>query len=156
MGVPLTLNIQTGRKLADKSKNEILTKLGNVFGAEGIRAVQVCYDTVRVTFIRTDVYLKAKENTGLYLFGLWCNILGGGPPVTVVNLFDYPYEEDDQIVEDTMDTFGVVKRIKLMYQIPKFLRVPILFLLSFDLAVLCPGLSQLMVLFAEFGIVASL
>ena len=112
MGVPLTLNIQTGRKLANKSKDEILTKLGKVLGAERIRAVQVCYDTIRITFIRSDVYLKAKENTSLYLFGLWCNILGGGPPVTVVNVFDYPYEEDDQIVEDVMDAFGVVKRIK--------------------------------------------
>ena len=112
MGVPLTLNIQTGRKLVDKSKDEILTELGNVLGADRIRAVQVCYDTIRVTFVRSDVYLKAKENTGLYLFGLWCNILGGGPPVTVVNVFDYPYEEDDQIVEDVMDAFGIVKRIK--------------------------------------------
>lgn len=80
MGVPLTLNVQTGRKLVDKTKDEILTELGRVFGADRIRAVQVCYDTVCVTFDRNDVFLKAKENTGIYLFGLWCNILGGGPP----------------------------------------------------------------------------
>lgn len=80
MGVPLTLNVQTGRKLVDKTKDEILTELGRVFGADRIRAVQVCYDTVRVTFVCNDVFLKAKENTGIYLFGLWCNILGGGPP----------------------------------------------------------------------------
>lgn len=32
--------------------------------------------------------------------------------MTVVNVFDYPYEEDDQTVEDVMDAFGIAKRIK--------------------------------------------
>ena len=112
MRLPLTLNIQTGRKLTDKTKDEILSELDKVFGPGHIRAVQVCYDTVRVTFLRSEVFSKAKENTGIYLFGLWCNILGLGPPVTVVNLFDYPFEENDQVIEDTMVAFGLVKRIK--------------------------------------------
>ena len=38
--------------------------------------------------------------------------LVGAPPVTVVNLFDYPFEENDQVIEDTMVAFGLVKRIK--------------------------------------------
>lgn len=79
MGVPLTLNVQTGRKLVDKTKDEILTELGRVFGADRIRAVQVCYDTVCVTFVRNDVFLKAKENTGIYLLAYGVIFLVGAP-----------------------------------------------------------------------------
>ena len=112
MRLPLTLNIQTGRKLADKSKDEILSEIKKVFLAGHIRAVQICYDTVRVTFYSPEIFKRAKESPGLYLFGLWCNILGGGPPVTVVNLFDYPFEGEDAVIEDTTSAFGEIQRIK--------------------------------------------
>lgn len=112
MRLPLTLNIQTGRKLADKTTDEILSEIKKVFIAGHIRAVQVCYDTVRVTFYSSEIFKRAKESPGLYIFGLWCNILGGGPPVTVVNLFDYPFEGEDAVLEDTLSAFGEIKRIK--------------------------------------------
>lgn len=112
MRLPLTINIQTGRKLADKTRDEILSEIKKVFLAEHIRAVQVCYDTVRVTFYSPEIFKRAKESPGLYIFGLWCNILGGGPPVTVINLFDYPFEGEDAVLEDTMSAFGEVKRVR--------------------------------------------
>lgn len=112
MRLPLTLNIQTGRKLADKTRDEILSEIKKVFIAGHIRAVQVCYDTVRVTFYSSEIFKRAKESPGLYIFGLWWNILGGGPPVTVVNLFDYPFEGEDAVLEDTLSAFGEIKRIK--------------------------------------------
>lgn len=90
MRLPLTLNIQTGRKLPDNSKDEIMNEVVKLYGPGEIRAVQICYETIRVTFLSQDVLKKAKESTGVHIFGMWCPILGGGPPVTVVNLFDYP------------------------------------------------------------------
>ena len=108
--LPLTLNIQVGKKLSDKSKDEIMTELVKIF--KDIRAVQTCYDTVRVTFRSPELFQAAKAQSGVHVFGMWCPILGGGPPVTVVNLFDYPYEEEDVKIEDVLCAFGEVKRIR--------------------------------------------
>ena len=43
---------------------------------------------------------------------MWCPILGGGPPVTVVNHFDYPFEGEDIKIEGVLCTFGEVKHIR--------------------------------------------
>lgn len=112
MRLPLTLHIQSGRKLADKSKDEILSEIKKAFKAENLRSVQICYDTIRVTFYSPEIFQRAKANTGLYIFGLWCAILGGGPPATSVNLFDYPFEEEDIKIEEVFCAFGEVKRIR--------------------------------------------
>ena len=48
----------------------------------------------------------------MYLFGIWCNILSSGPPVTMVHLFDYPFEKDDNKIEDVFKDFGDVKWVK--------------------------------------------
>lgn len=112
MRLPLTLNIQTGKKLADKTKDEIMTEVVKLYGTGEVRAVQICYDTIRVTFLSQDVFKKAKECTGVHFFGMWCPILGGGPPVTVVNLFNYPFEETDEKVAEVFGAYGDVKRIR--------------------------------------------
>lgn len=114
MRLPLTLNIQTGKKLADKSKDEIMTEVVKLYGTVKceIRAVQICYDTIRVTFLSQDIFKKAKESTGVHIFGMWCPILGGGPPVTVVNLFNYPFEEADEKIAEVFGAYGDVKRIR--------------------------------------------
>lgn len=112
MRLPLTLNIQTGRKLADKTKDEIMNEVVELFGPGEIRAVQICYDIIRVTFLSQDVLKKAKESTGVHIFGIWCPILGGGPPVTVVNLFDYPFEETDEKIAEVFGAYGEVKRVR--------------------------------------------
>ena len=112
MRLPLTLNIQIGRKLADKTKDEIMTEVVDLFGSGEIRAVQICYNTIRVTFLSPDVLKKAKESTGVHIFGMWCPILGGGPPVTVVNLFDYPYEETDEKIAEVFGAYGEVRRVR--------------------------------------------
>ena len=69
-----------------------------VFNFLGVAAVQVTYDVIRVSFLTDEGFQRAKELTGVRLFGLWCPILGGGPPVTMVHVFDYPYEEDNSHV----------------------------------------------------------
>ena len=112
MRLPLTLNIQSGRKLSDKTKDELLAEIAKTFNKDSMRAVQFCYDTIRVTFFCPEAFKKAKEKSGLYLCGLWCKILGGGPPTTMVHLFDYPFEEGNEQIEVVFGDFGEVKRVK--------------------------------------------
>lgn len=112
MRLPLTLHIQTGKKLSDRTKEDIMSEVAKLFKPEHVRAIQICYDTIRVTFHSPEIFKRAKESSGIYIFGLWCNILGGGPPVTVVNLFDFPFEEEDIKIEEVLSGFGEVKRIR--------------------------------------------
>ena len=93
MRLPKTLNVQVGRKLVDKSKEEIMKEVLRVFRAHGVIAVQLMYDTIRVTFKTVEGLEAAKRQDGIHLFGLCCRILGGGPPLTIVHVFDYPFEE---------------------------------------------------------------
>ena len=50
MRLPYTLNTQTGRKLNDKSKEEIMKEIVKVFDGLPIVTVQIAYEVVRVTF----------------------------------------------------------------------------------------------------------
>jgi len=77
MRLPYTLNIQTGRKLNDKSKEEIMKEVVKTFEGLPIVAVQIAYEVVRVTFKGEDGFKAAMTNSGVRLFGLWCPILGG-------------------------------------------------------------------------------
>ena len=112
MRLPKTLNVQVGRKLADKSKVEIRKEAIRVFKTYGVVAVQLMYDVVRVTFKTLDGFQAAKRLDGVRLFGLWCSILGGGPPLTIVHVFDYPFEEADALVSNAFMDFGEVKKVK--------------------------------------------
>lgn len=112
MRLPKTLNVQIGRKLSDKSKDEIMKEVLRVFSAHGVIAVQLMYDTIRVTFKTVEGLDAAKRQDGIHLFGLWCRILGGGPPLTMVHVFDYPFEELDAVVADAFKDFGEVKKVK--------------------------------------------
>ena len=112
MRLPKTISVQVGRKLADKSKDEILTEVLRVFSGLNVKAVQIAYEVVRVTFASPEHFREAKSNPGKHLFGLWCPILGGGPPVTRVHVFDFPFEEDDRALEDAFGDFGAVKSVK--------------------------------------------
>lgn len=72
----------------------------------------MCYDIVRVIFYSFEIFKRVKESFGLYIFGLWWNIFGGGFFVIVVNLFDYFFEGEDAVFEDILSVFGEIKRIK--------------------------------------------
>ena len=78
--LPLTINNQVGRKLSDKRRDEILDAVLGYCAPETMRAVQVGYDVVRVTFRDAENYRSTKEREGVRLFGMWCRVLGGGPP----------------------------------------------------------------------------
>ena len=90
MSLPGTLNIQTGRKLAGKSKDDILKAVLKFNPFMEFSAFQIAYDVIRVTFKKEEHYRLFKTNDGLHIFGMWCPILGGGPPTTLVHVFDYP------------------------------------------------------------------
>jgi len=112
MRLPYTLNIQTGRKLNDKSKEEIMKEVVKIFDGLPIVAVQIAYEVVRVTFKGEDGFKAAMTNSGIRLFRLWCPILGGGPPVTIIHVFDYPFEEEDEALKEVFSSFGGVKKVK--------------------------------------------
>ena len=112
MRLPKTISVQVGRKLADKSKDEILTEVLRVFAGLDVKAVQIAYEVVRVTFASPEHFRAAKSFSGKHLFGLWCSILGGGPPVTRVHVFDFPFEEDDRSLGVAFEAYGAVKSVK--------------------------------------------
>lgn len=112
MRLPRTINIHVGKKLNDKLKEDISKEVFKVLNLYGVVAIQVAYEVIRVTLSNDEGFRQAKELTGVRLFGLWCPILGGGPPVTVVHMFDYPYEEDNGSVFSVFEDFGDVKKVK--------------------------------------------
>ena len=112
MRLAKTLNVQVGKKLNDKSKPDIMKEVEKVFNLYGVVAIQVAYEIIRVTFLTDEGHRRAKELSGVRLFGLWCPILGGGPPVTIVHVFDYPFEEDNSFVSSIFKDFGEVKKVK--------------------------------------------
>ena len=112
MRLPKTISLQVGRKLADKTKDEILTEVLRVFAGVDVKAVQIAYEVVRVTFASPEHFRAAKSFSGKHLFGLWCSILGGGPPVTRVHVFDFPFEEDDRSLGVAFEAYGAVKSVK--------------------------------------------
>ena len=66
MRLPYTLNIQTGRKLNDTSKEEIMKEVVKVFDSLDVVAVQVAFKVVS-----DDGFRTAMANSGVRLFG--CN-----------------------------------------------------------------------------------
>ena len=107
MRLPKTISLQVGRKLADKTKDEILTEVLRVFAGLDVKAVQVAYQDVRVTFASSEHFRAAKSFSRKHLFGLCCSILGGGPPITRVHVFDFPFEEDDRSLEVAFEAYGL-------------------------------------------------
>ena len=96
---------------------EMLKEVVRIFKTYSVIAVQLLYDCIRVTFMTMQGFEVAKSHDGVHLFGIWCRILGGGPPLTMVHVFDYPFEESDDVVSNAFGDFGEVKRIKIQSSI---------------------------------------
>ena len=112
MRLPKTISLQVGRELADKTKDEIMTQVLRVFAGLDIKAVQVAYEVVRVTFASPEHFRAVKSFSGKHLFGLWYSILRGAPPITRVHVFDFPFEEDDRSLEVAFEAYGTVKSVE--------------------------------------------
>ena len=107
-----TVNIHCGRKLNGKSKDEILEAIIQFFGLAHIKCVQQNLDVIRVTFRSEEHASSALRDSGIRLFGIWCR-MDGGPPSTIVHLFEYPFEEENEEVKEFFGQFGVVKNVRL-------------------------------------------
>lgn len=112
MRLPKSISLRVGFKLADKSKGEIMTEGLWGFAGLDVKAVQVAYDVVCVIFASPEQFRAAISFSGNYLFGLRCSIFGGGPPITRLHVFDFPFEEDDRSLEVTFEAYGAVKSVK--------------------------------------------
>ena len=112
MRLPKSISLRVGCKLADKSKGEIMTEVLWGFAGLDVKAVQVAYDVVCVIFASPEQFRAAISFSGNYLFGLRCSIFGGGPPITRLHVFDFPFEEDDRSLEVTFEAYGAVKSVK--------------------------------------------
>ena len=112
MRLPKTISLQVGRKLADKTKDEITTKILRVFASLDVKAVQIAYEVVRVTFASPE-HFRAAKSFSESLFPV-CGALswGKGPPVTRVHVFEFPFEEDERSLEVAFEAYGAVKSVK--------------------------------------------
>ena len=106
-----TINIHIGRKLSGKSRDEILEAVLNCFKDYNVHCVQQLFDLIRVTFDLEAAAVSALKDKAVRLFGIWCS-MDGGPPTTIVHVFGYPYEEDEESVGDFFDTYGTVKSVR--------------------------------------------
>ena len=106
-----TVNIHTGRKLSGKSCQEILEAVLSRFNDYGIHADQQFFDLIRITFDCEEAAVSVLKDKGVRLFDMWCR-MDGGPPTTIIHLFDYPYEEDEESVGAFFDTYGTVKSVR--------------------------------------------
>ena len=91
---------------------EIMTEVLRVFAGLDVKAVQAAHEVVRVTFASPEHFRAAKSFSGKHLFGLWCSILGGGPPIMRVLVFAFPFEENDRSLEVAFEAYGAVKSVK--------------------------------------------
>ena len=110
-----TINIRCGKKLSGKSRDEILDVILAKF--QHVEAVQQSLDVIRVTFREEGQALAVLQDGGVRLFDMWCRV-DGGPPTTIVHLFDYPYEDPVEHITSFFSDYGVVKGVR--YQ--KYLR----------------------------------
>ena len=67
---------------------------------------------IRVSFRSEAHASSAMRDGGIRLFGIWCR-MDGGSPSTIVHLFDYPFEEENEVVREFFGGLGVVKNVRL-------------------------------------------
>ena len=113
MRLPKTISLQVSHKLADKTKDEIMTEVLRVFAGLDVKAVQVAYEVVRVTFASPEHFRAAKSFSGNGIFSA-CGALswGAAPPITRVHVFDFSFEEDNRSLEVGFEAYGAVKSVK--------------------------------------------
>lgn len=60
---------------------------------------------VRVTFGSEEAAVEALKEKGVRPLGIWFRI-DGGPPTTIVHLFDFPHEEDEEAITTLFSGYG--------------------------------------------------
>ncbi|KAJ7360276.1 hypothetical protein OS493_016906 [Desmophyllum pertusum] len=107
-----TVNIQIGRKLSGKSRDEILAEVLNTFRTLNVVAVQQGFEVIRVTFTDEVSAGRVLQCDNVKLFGISCRIQDSGPLPTMIHLFDYPFEASDNCIKGYFNCFGEVKSIR--------------------------------------------
>ena len=86
----------------------MLAEVLKLFRIFKIQAVQQSYDIVKVTFDSKEEAMHVLREPSVKLFGQYCRI-DGGPPSTIIHLFDYPFEDDHEAVMNFFSAYGIVK-----------------------------------------------
>ena len=106
-----TLCVRVNRVCVGKSREEIVSEVVKAF-SQPLIAVQIGFDTIRVTFRDVESFRTAHAKTHVPIFGINCVVQGGGPPLTMVHIFDYPAEFSDDPVKQVLSGFGEVRNVK--------------------------------------------
>ena len=91
--------MRVNRVCEGKSREEIVSEVVKAF-SQPLIAVQIGFDTIRVTFRDVESFRTAHAKTHVPIFGINCVVQGGGPPLTMVHIFDYPAEFSDDPVKN--------------------------------------------------------
>jgi len=51
MRLPKTIDVQVGKKFWDKLKENMMTEVFKAFNLYGVKAIQIAYEVIRVTFL---------------------------------------------------------------------------------------------------------
>ena len=81
MRLPKTISLHVSRKLADKTKDEIMTEVLRVFVGLDVKAVQVAYEVVRVPLASPEQFQAAKSFSGNDIFSLCGSLSWGAAPL---------------------------------------------------------------------------
>ena len=103
--------MRVNRVCVGKSREEIVSEVVKAF-SQPLFAVQIGFDTIRVTFRDVESFRTAHAKTHVPIFGINCVVQGGGPPLTLVHIFDYPAEFSDDPVKQVLSGFGEVRNVK--------------------------------------------
>ena len=103
--------MRVNRVCVGKSRKEIVSEVVKAF-SQPLIAVHIGFDTIRVTFRDVESFRTAHAKTHVPIFGINCVVQGGGPPLTMVHIFDYPAEFSDDPVKQVLSGFGEVRNVK--------------------------------------------
>ena len=106
-----TLCVRVNRVCEGKSREDIVSEVAKAF-SQPLVAVQIGSDTIRVTFRDVESFRTAHAKTHVSTFGVNCVVQGGGPPLTMVHIFDYPAEFLDDPIKRVLSGFGEVKNVR--------------------------------------------
>ena len=106
-----TLILTTNKLLHGKNRENVCAEIVAAFAPVTIQAIQIGASQVRVTFHDSETCKAIKTRAEIEIFGTKCKILGGGPPATIIHLFDLPVEADADRIETELSPFGKIRRI---------------------------------------------
>ena len=112
MRLPKTISCRSVASWLTKPKTRSWPKFSGFSPALTSRLSRLC--TSRSCLLRLSRALSGGQIVfgKRHLFGLWCSVLGGGPPITRVHLFDFSFEKDNRSFEVAFEAYGAVKSVK--------------------------------------------